>query len=1051
MVWGHVRVFLSCFFVFLLLFQFLGTSPAAPAAEYAGALPDSLAAAIEEARVAGHYADALALARPARDELQTDPSAQPWAVGDAGRLVDLFERILALPALARQELAAADALLPEITRLGQEGDHAAAADLAARRHAALEHQLGPAHPEVADAAFAQGSCLVSARDFPGAEGLFLAALAVRREVLEPEHPAIAENLKELARLCYRKGDFKGAEPLLREALVIARAVRGDEHLDTAKYLYDLGAVLMGGGHYAAAEPLFRQALVLHRKLLQEDHPKIAHNLNALGVLLKRKGDLEAAEPIYRQALEMRRRLLPADHPDIAWSLSNLAGLLCDRGDYTEAEPLLRQALAMQKRRLGEDAEDLDIAQVLHNLAHSLRYQERLDEAEELFREALRMTRKILGEDNQFTVGILHSLANVVLHQGELAEAEQMFTATLASYRKVLGEEHQYVAWALADFALCLQAQGDLVRAEQLLAEASSIFETARLRAGSGFARSTFQASPYSQLAAVRLLQGEDAEAWPAAERALGRSLADLLMAAGQRSLTAAEVAREDSLQRTLGRLEGQLAALQKASLTDTTGQTRLSFKETRSRLLATEAAWAEFEREIAARYPVTEGQAFPLERIQRSLSPTTALVGWLHVGTDLERISSWGYIIRQEGPVHWVALEPSLIEAEEPTPADLATDLRETLTTAGSWPFRVTDVTRITDQAHRIWNLWLEPLLPHLAGAAHLVVVPSGPMLGVPVEALVDDEERFVGDRLAISYAPSATVFTWLWEQAAARPAPRTRRALLLGDPPFAAEHLSAMERERNEDRQPTGAKGNEDNLAHNLRGALAGDEEALAGLPRLPRTRDEVQRVAAVFPGATKLLGPQASEQEIFRLVEADKLREFDFIHLATHALVDDEGPERSALILSRTNLPDPLEATVAGERIFDGLLTMKEIVRTWQLDAELVCLSGCQTALGKKAGGEGYIGLVHAFLQAGARSLLVSLWRVEDEATALLMSRFYENLTGSYQDERAGLRGQAMPKAAALSEAQRWLRGYTNGQDQRIYRHPAYWSGFVLIGDPR
>ena len=89
------------------------------------------------------------------------------------------------------------------------------------------------------------------------------------------------------------------------------------------------------------------------------------------------------------------------------------------------------------------------------------------------------------------------------------------------------------------------------------------------------------------------------------------------------------------------------------------------------------------------------------------------------------------------------------------------------------------------------------------------------------------------------------------------------------------------------------------------------------------------------------------------------------------------------------------------------------------WKLDAELVTLSACETAIGKQGGGDGLLGFAQAFLTAGARSVCLSLWKVDDAATALLMSRFYENLLG----KREGL-AKPMGKAAALDEAKRWLR---------------------------
>ena len=203
-----------------------------------------------------------------------------------------------------------------------------------------------------------------------------------------------------------------------------------------------------------------------------------------------------------------------------------------------------------------------------------------------------------------------------------------------------------------------------------------------------------------------------------------------------------------------------------------------------------------------------------------------------------------------------------------------------------------------------------------------------------------------------------------------------------------------------------------------------------------------------SLVSNATVFLGPDASEQNIDQLNEAGVLNQFNLIHLATHTFVDDKRPLRSALILSQVQLPDPLEATMSGQPIYDGVLTVKEIIRQWDLNAGLVTLSGCQTALGRKTG-EGYIGLAHAFLQTGARSLLVSLWKVEDEATALLMKRFYENLTGVYEDDRGQGTSNPMSKVTALQEAKHWLRDYTSDDGTHPFQHPAYWSAFVLIGD--
>jgi CHAT domain-containing protein len=150
------------------------------------------------------------------------------------------------------------------------------------------------------------------------------------------------------------------------------------------------------------------------------------------------------------------------------------------------------------------------------------------------------------------------------------------------------------------------------------------------------------------------------------------------------------------------------------------------------------------------------------------------------------------------------------------------------------------------------------------------------------------------------------------------------------------------------------------------------------------------------------------------------------------------------------------------------------------WQLDADLVTLSACQTALGPDGGGEGLLGFSQVLLGRGARSLLLSLWKVDDTATALLMTRFYQNLLGKREDLKA-----ALPKAEALQEAKRWLRSLPRAEVEKLagelakgevrakeepktplpppevpkptvpagetpFAHPRYWAAFILLGDP-
>jgi CHAT domain-containing protein len=251
-----------------------------------------------------------------------------------------------------------------------------------------------------------------------------------------------------------------------------------------------------------------------------------------------------------------------------------------------------------------------------------------------------------------------------------------------------------------------------------------------------------------------------------------------------------------------------------------------------------------------------------------------------------------------------------------------------------------------------------------------------------------------------------------------------------------------------------------------------------------LPGTRYEVEALARLFKSDDRpthiLLGTDASELELDRLATSGDLGRYGFIHLATHGVIDEDLPTRSAVILTQTGLPDPLQQALSNKPVFDGRLSVREIQRCWDLKAELVTLSACEIALGRAAGGEGFVGFTQALLTSGTRSVCLSLWKVDDTATALLMQRFYANLLG----RRIGL-AQPLLKADALAEAKGWLRELTRDEVAKLaaslsggegrskgagkrkeaapalnataipgndhpYAHPYYWAAFVLVGDP-
>jgi CHAT domain-containing protein len=205
-----------------------------------------------------------------------------------------------------------------------------------------------------------------------------------------------------------------------------------------------------------------------------------------------------------------------------------------------------------------------------------------------------------------------------------------------------------------------------------------------------------------------------------------------------------------------------------------------------------------------------------------------------------------------------------------------------------------------------------------------------------------------------------------------------------------------------------------------------AATESGLAGtqlrIPRLPGTRAEAKQILALVPPAQSkgAFDFAASRQTA---TSAD-LSEYRYVHFATHGFLDSLHPELSGIVLSMIDEKGNSQ---------DGFLRAHEIFNL-KLPAELVVLSACQTGLGKEVRGEGLVGLTRGFMYAGAPRVVVSLWSVNDQATAELMARFYR-----------GMLKQKLPPAAALRAAQVSLL------KERRWQSPFYWAAFTLQGEWR
>jgi CHAT domain-containing protein len=281
---------------------------------------------------------------------------------------------------------------------------------------------------------------------------------------------------------------------------------------------------------------------------------------------------------------------------------------------------------------------------------------------------------------------------------------------------------------------------------------------------------------------------------------------------------------------------------------------------------------------------------------------------------------------------------------------------------------------RADDEARHLYDVLLGGL-PGLQNAKQFIIVRDGQLHLVPFDALVEPPGRYVVESRTVVYAPSATSFFLL--RTAANRKSSARGLLAVGGVPY----------------QQTGTK-----------------------LGDLPSSRDEALDAAAALPNPsnTLLLGNEATETAFKQSVNRR------IIHLAVHAIANNTSPDRAALVL----LSDPQH----GE---DGSLYPSEIVQL-PLDADLVVLSACDTAVGPIEGEEGISTLARAFLLAGARTVVSTLWTINDDSTLYLMKVFYGELA----------RKKSAPEALRVAKKS-MLKKF--GPRKAV---PYYWAGLTVEG---
>ncbi|MFC2163605.1 tetratricopeptide repeat protein [Acidobacteriota bacterium] len=962
--------------------------------------------------------------------------------------------------------------------LDRTGDKVKARKLYERALGIREKELGPEHIEVSHTLNNLGLLLSDISQFEKAKSCFLRSLAIREKALGPEHKQVAFAIDNLASLLHTMGAYADAKLLYERLLPLLENEFGPEHPRTASCWNDLGYLLKDMGEYRRARQCHESALTIREKVFGPDHPAVAYSLNNLAVVLRWIGDYERAQTMLERSLTILEKTFGPDHPSLALPLNNLANVLDALDDIQGSLFVIRRAFEIREKYLGAD--NVNLAPYIVNYSVQLSRVGDYDKAIALQHRALELQEKNFGPDHPDNSTILINLANFYNETGAADKAVPLIARAETIAEKSVGANHPQMALILRTYSTLLWSEGELdqalakaLRSEEIVRERLSLL-TRSLSEREALAyvstKSFYGLDIFFSLAANHPdeIEGVVSKAWDAFIRS--RALVLDEMAARHRTTSGIDDPEIAALANSLTSARQQLADLVvRGPGSGSPGENyqaildkAMSEKEQAERRLAEASAAFKEQMEISKA---------GLSEVKASLPQGFALVAfgyYWHTESPLKAKEGEGAESHDQSSIPcYVAFvlsgrdeKPKIVplgRADEIEP--LVFDWGQEASRGTRIPGRSAEESELAYRSagealrRRVWD----PILPHLGNPRCVVIVPSNVLHTVNFSALPVGRENFLVDEGPLIHYLSAERDLLPTGESAAM----NTGLLALGDPAFDDSSLFAALSEENKPKQSLIQRA-KSLLSFRGTRSECGDFKSLR-FDSLPSANKEIKEVTDIWKKSKrrkgdilKLTGDMANEGAFKEAAPGKQM-----IHFATHGFflegncpsvltssVEQRGSEgQDEGALSSVTAENPLLLTglalagannreAAGPEEEDGILTAEEIAALDLSGVNWAILSACDTGAGEIRGGEGVFGLRRAFRIAGVRTLITSLWAVEDEVARKWMKSLYKSLFSKGQ-------GTAVSVREASLEVLRDLRR------KKKSTHPFYWAGFVASGD--
>ncbi len=839
-----------------------------------------------------------------------------------------------------------------------------------QRSADVKNRLVPGSLVAAGGTEKLGILAYNRGDYEKAMGCYLETKAVY-EKLVPKELLYAGLLNNMGLILSKTGDYRGAEECQEEALAIRKKTNSDG-LNYAMNLGYIGMLALRRGNFQKSEKYLLDSL----KIIREQFPQSRHfasTLNNLANVYQSRADYEKAFLYYREAYDVLSKI-DRDSYLLATIMTNLGMVALDMKDYETASEYLEKSIRIKKEQIPGN---LGIVPSLINLSVLETERGNLEKAYSYIQEAYELCRE-KSPSNLMMANIYQNMAFIESTKGNyhkaIESAERAVSIRSAIMPGTAGEAKNY------DFIGEMYSLiGDKEKALSYFTKSVNALETQQKMLGGGSGAlesfSTEYADYYRALIDSHIWFENFTEAFDLLEKFRARGLLSMI---AERDLDFRRDAPEE------------LITAQK--------KTKFEYDQILDEIYSLDKN-AESEKLVALREKlnILSIKNSELTVQIRDVSPelaqlkdpqplnTAEIIGMM----DKRDLLVSYCVFRDKVHIFKVfkgKLKVRTAKCSRDTLERKVFRFRSLLTDPES------DRSELEGLSSELYTLIIYPFERELRSADRLLICTDGPLHSLPFASLTDSRGRSLIEFKPVIKLISPTVLH------------ETRK------------------RSRTGNKLKMAAFGNPLYPAVNEPSENDADTRSIRGLNELsplPATEKEVAMIAALFGENVQVFTAENAKEETAKHIDSS----FSHIHFACHGIVDEQFPLNSGLALS---VPDGRD-----ENAENGFLQAWEIFESMRINADLVTLSACDTALGKEMGGEGLVGLSRAFNYAGARSVLASQWKVSDESTFELMKLFY------------GFLSEGMSADKSLQQAQKKMKeaGY----------HPFHWAAFQLIGDYR